>query len=275
MDQYNTEIFSCFLLLLPSYSSTLHQTNVEDTQNGSEDNLFFSRIQSLHHLLDVLVFHDEENESISSKNQNRWVNIFLVQISVQVLSPIGIVVFVDKLAEVRLCGFALTFDLLAKSPAFNFSTYSSNCISEVSCSLSSWSLLFNFVTNLFLPWEILTHEWELSLFIDSIPISTPCLPCRQQVVTSNTGPILVFSRIQPFGLDELASLGNVYSRQATESVNCENSSVSFVMKYCPTSIVVRSPASIQNLLTLSCCDNFSIRSLYHRNRSSSCARSSV
>ena len=35
--------------------------------------------------------------------------------------------------------------------------------------------------------------------------------------------------------------------------------------------VVRNPASVQNLLTLSCCDNFSIRSLYLRNRSSSCA----
>ena len=27
----------------------------------------------------------------------------------------------------------------------------------------------------------------------------------------------------------------MYSRQATDSVNCENSSVTFVMKYCPTS----------------------------------------
>ena len=54
-------------------------------------------------------------------------------------------------AEVRLCGFALAFDRLAKSLAFNFNTFSSNCISEVSCSLSSWSLLFKFVTNLFKP----------------------------------------------------------------------------------------------------------------------------
>ena len=36
-----------------------------------------------------------------------------------------------------------------------------------------------------------------------------------------------------------------YSRQATESVNCESSSVSFVMKYCPTSTVFRNPASVQ------------------------------
>ena len=68
--------------------------------------------------------------------------------------------------------------------------------------------------------------------------------------------------------------GKVYSRQATESVNCENSSVSFVMKYCPTSTVVRNPASLQNLLNLSCCDNFSIRSLNLRKRYYSCAGSS-
>ena len=48
--------------------------------------------------------------------------------------------------------------------------------------------------------------------------------------------------------------------------NCKNSSVSFVMKYCPTSTVVRNPASVQNLINLSCCDNFSIRSLYLCNR---------
>ena len=80
--------------------------------------------------------------------------------------------------------------------------------------------------DLFKPWEILTHEWELSWFKDSILVSTPCIPCRYLVVTSNTGPILVFPRIQPFGSDDFSSLGKVYSRQATDSVNCENSSVS-------------------------------------------------
>ena len=118
----------------------------------------------------------------------------------------------------------------------SISTQSSNCISEVSCSLLS-----------------------CSLFKDSIPIPTPYFPCGQQVVTSNTGPILVFPRMQ--------SLGKVYSRQATESVNCKNSSVSFVMKYCPTSTVVRHPASIQNFIPRSCCDNCSIPSWYHCNRS--------
>ena len=47
MDRYNIEICSCFLRLLPLYSSTFHQTNVEIAQNGSEDNVFIIRIQSL------------------------------------------------------------------------------------------------------------------------------------------------------------------------------------------------------------------------------------
>ena len=70
----------------------------------------------------------------------------------------------------------------------------------------------------------------------------------------------LYTLIQPFGSDVSSSLGKVYSRQATASVNCENYAVYFVIKYCPISTVVRNPASEQNLLTLSCCDNFSIRS---------------
>ena len=64
---------------------------------------------------------------------------------------------------------------------------------------------------------------------------------------SNTGPILVFTRIQPFGSDDFSSLGKVYARHVTGSVNCENSSVCFVMKYCQTSTVFRNPASVQIL----------------------------
>ena len=41
----------------------------------------------------------------------------------------------DELADSLLCGFALAFERLAKSLAFNFNAYSLNCISEVSCSL--------------------------------------------------------------------------------------------------------------------------------------------
>ena len=63
MGQYNIEIFSCFLRLLPLYSSTSHQTNVEIAQDRSEEVPLFSRIQSLHHLLEV-DDHDEEEYSV-------------------------------------------------------------------------------------------------------------------------------------------------------------------------------------------------------------------
>ena len=59
MDQCNIEIYSCFLRLLPLYSSTFHQTNVESAQIRSEDNFLISRIQSLH-LLPEVDDHDEE-----------------------------------------------------------------------------------------------------------------------------------------------------------------------------------------------------------------------
>ena len=61
------------------------------------------------------------------------------------------VVLVDELAEIRLCGFALAIDRLAKARAYDFNALSSNCVSEVSCSLSSFSLLLKSVTNLFKP----------------------------------------------------------------------------------------------------------------------------
>ena len=62
-DQYNIEIFSCFLRVLPLYSSTFHQTNVESSQIRSENNLLISRIQSLHLILEV-DDHDEEEYSV-------------------------------------------------------------------------------------------------------------------------------------------------------------------------------------------------------------------
>ena len=49
------------------------------------------------------------------------------------------------------------------------------------------------------------------------------------------------------------------SRQTTV-LNCVRSRVSFFITYCPYSTTLRNPASIQNLLNLSCCDSFSIRS---------------
>ena len=70
LNLHNTEIFSCVLLLLPWRSSTFRQTNDDKTQNYLEDDLLFSRIQSLHHCLNV-DFHDEEDGSVSSTLNNR------------------------------------------------------------------------------------------------------------------------------------------------------------------------------------------------------------
>ena len=78
MDQHNIEIFACFLRLLPLYSSTFHQTNVEIAQDNSKDNLLISRIQSLHHLLEV-DDHDEEEHSVVLTLGKRLANNLLAQ----------------------------------------------------------------------------------------------------------------------------------------------------------------------------------------------------
>ena len=169
--QYNFEIFSCCLRLLASCSSTFHQTIIGSPQIRSEDHLLISRIQSLHLLFEV-DDHVEEEYSVVLTLGKRWTNNFSGSISVQEFSRIS-TVLVHEQATVRLRSFALVFDRLAKASTFVFNANSSDFISEVSCSLSSCSLLFKVVTNLFKPWEILTHEWELSLFTDSILISTP------------------------------------------------------------------------------------------------------
>ena len=121
--------------------------------------------------------------------------------------------------------------------------FPARCCRPPCCCSSPWSQLIQAM-------KILTHEWELCFLTYSIVLSLPL----HIYLTHNwlwrpirSGPILVFPRIQPFGSDDFSSLGKVYSRQATDSVNCENSSVSFVMKYCPTSTVVKNPASVQIL----------------------------
>ena len=56
-----------YLFLFPPPPAMLffHLSSDHSKGNVSEDYLEFSRFQLLHHLLDVLVFHDEEDESIS------------------------------------------------------------------------------------------------------------------------------------------------------------------------------------------------------------------
>ena len=57
----------------------------------------------------------------------------------------------DELAEVGLPGFASAVDRLAKANTFVFNANASDFVSEVSCSLSSYSLSIKSVTNLFNP----------------------------------------------------------------------------------------------------------------------------
>ena len=95
--------------------------------------------------------------------------------------------------------------------------------------LSFSSLVIQFMTNLFKPWERNSDQWIRIVFVHRlILIFTPYLHSKQQVVNSNANPVLVFPRIQPFESVESASVDKVCSRLPT--VNCENSSVSFVMK---------------------------------------------
>ena len=59
-NQYNIETFSYYLRLLPSCSSTHHQTNIESAQICSEDHLSVSSIRSPHLLLEVILRAEEE-----------------------------------------------------------------------------------------------------------------------------------------------------------------------------------------------------------------------
>ena len=65
---------------------------------------------------------------------------FCGSISVQVLSQWVQFLWMSW-QEYVFVGFVLAFDRLAKASTFVFNAQSSNCISEVSCSLSSWSLV--------------------------------------------------------------------------------------------------------------------------------------
>ena len=140
---------------LPFYSSTFHQTNVENSQIRSEESPLISRIQSLHLLRGRWPWR---RRVLSRFDTGKAIDEQVPgSTSVQDLSQISRVL-VDEQAEVRLRGFALAFHWLAKACTFVFNANSSDFISEVSCSLSSPSLLLKSVTNLFNPWEIPTQE---------------------------------------------------------------------------------------------------------------------
>ena len=81
------------------------------------------------------------------------------------------------------------------------------------------------------------------------------------VLTSNTGPILVFPWIHPFGCDVESSLGRVYSRQVTALKLSKNTTV-FRHEILSHFTTCTNPASIHNLLTLLYCESDLIRSSY-------------
>ena len=157
-NQYNIKIFYCCFCFLPSCSSIHHQTNIESTQICSED-LSVSRIRS-HHLLLEVKSPCRRRVFILFAIGHAWSNWAPGSISIHFLSRIGTFLEHEQAVE-GLLGFALAFDRLANA---NTSVF----VSEVSCSLSSSSLSIKSVTNVFRLWEVLTHEWEMSLFADSI-----------------------------------------------------------------------------------------------------------
>ena len=83
----------------------------------------------------------------------------------------------DEQAEVSLRGCAWAFDRLEKKQVHSFSTKNLRTLSQrflarCRCPLCESSLW----PTCSIQWEILTNEWDLSLFTDSILISTPCFP---------------------------------------------------------------------------------------------------
>ena len=123
MIQYNTGIISCFLLLLPWLSSTCRQTNEDNAGKKFLKMVFDSQEFNRSVVLEV-GFHDEEDELISSTLHDLRANILLVQHRSKFFHQY--VKFLWKSRQV------LFFVVLL---AFNFNEYSSNCTSEVSCSL--------------------------------------------------------------------------------------------------------------------------------------------
>ena len=123
------------------------------------------------------------------------------------------------------------------------------------------------------PWEILTHEWELSLLTDSVfnfhsEFTLHVAGCDFQYGPNfglHSNPTFRFSWIF-ISWQSVLTTSHWFCKLLWELFS--------VMKYCPTSTSVRNPASVQNLITRFCCYSLSTRSWYFCNRSS-CAGSSV
>ena len=159
-------------------------------------------------------------------------------------------VLVDKLEGVRLCGVALAFDRLAQSKYIR--------LQRRIFELHLRGFLFDVVVLLVAQIrDQLIHAMRNSDPRVRIVFVYKCKSNFHSILTLYAtgcdfqfGPNFgVPSNPTFLALIIFHHLAKMYSRHATKSVNCENSSVSFVLKYCPTSTVVRNPASVQILIT--------------------------
>ena len=78
----------------------------------------------------------------------------------------------------RFRGLVLAFDQLAKASTFVFNANSTNFMSEVSCSLSSFFVVAQVRDQLFQAMRNSEPRVRSVFLTDSILISTPYLPCR-------------------------------------------------------------------------------------------------
>ena len=201
-NEYNTEIFSGVLLLLPCCSSIFRDTNDDKIRNVCEDHFLISIIQSLHHCLEE-DFHDEEDWSISSSRLNRRVNILLVQHQSKFLLHWVLFLWVGRKGVVFVV-LLLAFARLEKSLAFNVDVRIRNQLVQTIRNSDAW------VTNVFV--------YRLNSDFHTI-FTSYTTGCRLQC-----GP-----RIHRFGSNVSSYLGKVHAGQATASVTCQNSVVSFVI----------------------------------------------
>ena len=170
--QYSTGIFFYFLLLLPSILFTYRQTNEDIVGTDSEDFLWFSRNELLHHLLDVL--------AEITKKMNQFLRNFVCRERILPWSNINPMPSVHRnnswwrLSRLFSLWFCFCICLAHNILRIQFLTFVLRAeLLELVCRCYSSSS-----QTLFDPWEIMTQEWVLSLFKDHIQISTPYLPCK-------------------------------------------------------------------------------------------------
>ena len=194
--------------------------------------------KKIHHFLRYLVFRE---------------NISLVQVSILFLLSMRTILG-EEPAGSLLCGFAFAFDRYAKSFALSFNANSSSWSSGIYV-----SLLFKFITNLFDPWEILTQQRHNSDLNSMFTVQI--IGCNFQHGLN----FRVFLGSSPSVVMLLLLLEECIHDRPLHEIVWEICSV-FRPESCQFSTTLWNPASIQDLLNLSCCDSFSIRSSYCCNR---------